>query len=128
MISSCVFDSSAVLALLFQERGAERVVEQCSTAVLSTVSYSECLAKATDRGFPLHDAVRMLEALPMTVVPFDTRTAIIASSFRTATRHSDYSFADRACLATASVRGLPVLTADKAWREMDLGVEVVLIR
>jgi PIN domain nuclease of toxin-antitoxin system len=38
------------------------------------------------------------------------------------------SLADRACLALAKQRGLPVLTADRIWQTLDLGVAVVLIR
>lgn len=34
----------------------------------------------------------------------------------------------RACLALARARGIAVWTADRAWRELDAGIEVVLIR
>ena len=127
-MSRCVLDSSAVLALVFDEAGADRVLEYTSAAVLSSVSYSECLAKATDRGFPLHDAVRVLDSLQFTLAPFDYETAIIAGSFRLPTRRLNCSFADRACLATACLRGLPVVTADRDWSKADLGVELVLFR
>ena len=128
MTSSCVLDSSAVLALVFNEAGADRVLAHSPSAVLSAVSYSECVAKATDRGFPLHDAVRILDSLQFTLAPFDHDTAILACSFRKPTRHLNCSFADRACLATACLRGLPVVTADRNWGRVDLGVEVVLFR
>ena len=51
-----------------------------------------------------------------------------AASFRPPTRYLNCSFADRACLATGLVRGLPVVTADRDWASVDLGVEVILFR
>jgi len=38
------------------------------------------------------------------------------------------SLGDRVCLALARRRGLPVLTTDKPWADLDLGIEVRLIR
>jgi PIN domain nuclease of toxin-antitoxin system len=38
------------------------------------------------------------------------------------------SLADRACLALAERERLPVLTADRHWGSLDLGIDVRLIR
>jgi PIN domain nuclease of toxin-antitoxin system len=35
---------------------------------------------------------------------------------------------DRACLALAQQLDLPVLTADKIWQRLDIGVSIQLIR
>ncbi|WP_236627700.1 hypothetical protein [Caulobacter sp. B11] len=43
-------------------------------------------------------------------------------------RHRGLSLGDRACLALAMREKLPVMTADRAWSDLDLPVEVVLIR
>ena len=54
--------------------------------------------------------------------------AYIAASLRPATRAKGLSLGDRACLALAIERGVPALTADRAWMELDVGVDVRLIR
>jgi PIN domain nuclease of toxin-antitoxin system len=35
---------------------------------------------------------------------------------------------DRSCLALARSLGAPLLTADRAWQRIDLGIEIELIR
>jgi len=34
------------------------------------------------------------------------------------------SFADRACLATAKIEGIPVLTANRIWANLDLDLDI----
>ena len=38
------------------------------------------------------------------------------------------SLGDRACLALASLTGRIVVTADRVWPELDLGIDIRLIR
>ena len=47
---------------------------------------------------------------------------------RPLTRHLGLGLGDRACLALGLRRGLPVLTAERQWAGLDLGVAVNLIR
>lgn len=128
MTARAVLDASAVLAVVFSEPGAEVVIDHGPSVLLSAVSYSEALAKATDRGFPPAEARRVLNSLRYSVVPFDDEHAVVAASFRAPTRYLNCSFADRACLATGLLRRLPVITADRNWATTDLGVEVVVFR
>jgi ribonuclease VapC len=51
-----------------------------------------------------------------------------AAALRPSTRHLDFTFADRACLATDAVRKLPVLTADRDWLKANLSIKIHLIR
>ena len=51
-----------------------------------------------------------------------------AASFDEVTKQHGLSLGDRACLALAKLRNLPVLTADTIWKELDLGVKIKLIR
>ena len=69
-----------------------------------------------------------LDALEIEVVAFDAEQSYTAGLLRPATRTRGLSLGDRACLALARHLGLAVLTADRVWTELDLGVDVRLAR
>jgi PIN domain nuclease of toxin-antitoxin system len=62
------------------------------------------------------------------VVPVEAAHAEHAARLREATRFKGLSLADRICFALAASRNAAVMTADRAWAEVDVGVEVLLIR
>jgi ribonuclease VapC len=62
------------------------------------------------------------------VAPFDADQAVEVGGLEPALRGRGISLGDRACLMLARARGLPVLTGDRKWAELDLGVEVRLFR
>ena len=128
MVSRAVLDASALLALCFAEPGAKKVAARGRDGLMSAVNYSEAIAKATDYGIPIETVKHALAGLKLTIVPFDEEHAVVAATFRPATRKLNVSFADRACLAAAAVAGLPVLTGDRKWDKLACGVEIVLIR
>ena len=119
-----VLDASAVLAAFFNERGADRIVEQMSGALLSTVNYAEVVAKLVDRGTPPADIVAIMADLDIEVVPVDRQQAELAGLMRAATARHGLSLGDRACLALAQTRRTTALTTDRAWSKLDLDVVV----
>ena len=123
-----VLDASAVLAVILTEPGGDSVRPRIADSLLSAVNLVEVIARLLDLGFPPADIDDRLERLRFMVVPFDEDLALRAGLLRVQTRHLGLSVGDRACLALALREGLPVLTADRAWAKLDVGVEVVLIR
>lgn len=123
-----VFDASVALALLWNEAGIEDAVQRRSHAVISAVNFAEVVSKLGDRGFAEKDAREIASGLGLPVMPFDTRLAMDTGLLRPATRHAGLSLGDRACLALARSLNAPVMTADRAWADLDLGVEIRLIR
>lgn len=122
-----VLDASAVIAFLQDEPGARQVERALFNGVVSTVNLVEIAQWVMDvRG----EAAAQFElgALPCQIVRLDEPQALEAAALRRATRAHGLSLGDRACLALAKLRGLPVLTADRAWASVDAGVEIVLIR
>ena len=123
-----VLDASAVLAVVNSEPGIEMVQDVWMDASISAVNYSEVIAKLVDSGLDDADTIDILDALPLTVHDVDIAQARQAGLLRRQTREHGLSLGDRACLALAVSLGLPVLTADRVWVDLGLGIEVIVIR
>ena len=127
-VSRVVLDSSAVLALLRGETGADRVESARTHALISTVNVCEVLTRQYELGWDQVSAQAAFEALELDVSAFPMSDAVSAAALRAATRHAGLSLGDRACLALALRESAPVMTADRDWLKVDVGVEVLLIR
>jgi PIN domain nuclease of toxin-antitoxin system len=127
-MSEFVLDASALLALLNQEPGSEAVASIITQAAISAVNLSEVVAKLAEAGMPEAVLRQVLEGLGFEVVPFDETQAFIAGLLRSQTRSLGLSFGDRACLALARERNLPVLTTDRVWENLNLGIEIRVVR
>lgn len=127
-MADVVLDASAILAMLRREPGGEKVFELLPRAMISAVNYAEVASKLIDLGASRQDAAEVVEELGSKVEPLDARAALDAGLLRVSTRAHGLSLGDRACLALARARGLPAVTADRAWAAVDVGVEIVLIR
>lgn len=128
-MSSCVLDASALLALLNEEEGAEQVAELVAAgATISAVNLSEVAAKLSLVGMPEALIRESLDPLGLETVAFDVELAYRAALLAGPAKASGLSLGDRACLALAAQAGLPAVTADRAWRQLGLDVELRLIR
>ena len=127
-MSEMVLDASALLALLNREPGHEEVARTIPQAVVSTVNLSEVVAKLVESGMPGEAIHEALDGLALEVHAFERNLAYEAGLLRTATRLRGLSLGDRACLALGRRLNLPVLTTDRAWEGLEVGVEVRLAR
>ena len=125
---SHVLDASALLAYAHNEPGGARVAAVMEAAFLSTVNLSEAIAKFVERGTDYGRLQNEIRFSGVTLVPFEVADAYAAGDLRRYTRRLGLSFGDRACLALARRLGFPVLTTDRAWAKLDLGVAVEVIR
>jgi ribonuclease VapC len=123
-----LLDASAVLALLNREPGWVAVKEQVPGALISAVNLAEVIGKLVDARVPHPDACAAVEFLGLSVVEFDGEMAREAGRLRAVTRTEGLSLGDRACLATATRLGVAVLTSDRSWLRLDLGVAVRCLR
>ncbi len=125
-----VLDASAVLAVFLHEPGWDAVAQEFKNARISAVNASEVLTRLIEKGA----TARIVEFAERTMVemaePFDYAQAARAARLRTATRDAGLSLGDRACLALAEALVAPVVTADRAWATLKLGVplEIRVIR
>ena len=127
-MADIILDASALLAHLRGEPGGDMVADRLDSGAICAVNWTEVIQKLVDDGMSDGTIRAALDGISAAVVSFDIPLAEDAGRLRRATRERGLSLGDRACLALARRRGLPVLTADRAWAELDLGVEVVLIR
>jgi PIN domain nuclease of toxin-antitoxin system len=123
-----VLDASAVLAVLNAEPGADQVWAHLPGAFLSTVNAAEVASKLVDGGAGAEESGQALTKLGVRLVPFEGGDVAPVARLRAVSRTAGLSLGDRACLALAERLGLPALTADRAWAELDLDMEVRLIR
>ena len=94
---SCVLDASALLALLQKEPGTETVETLLEEAAISSVNWSEVVQKSLDRGVELGSLREDLEALGLSIAPFDVEEAEIAAALRRGTAEFGLSLAHRPC-------------------------------
>ena len=125
-----VLDASALLALLQGETAAEWLDEVLGNSIISTVNWCEVLTKSLEHGADLRDAGDLLQAEGVQIIPFTANDAARAATLREPTRSLGLSLGDLACLALSRAWGIPALTADRVWKQLDeeLGIEVQLIR
>jgi PIN domain nuclease of toxin-antitoxin system len=127
-VSSAVLDSSAVLAYLNGEPGSDVVQAGLTESLLGAVNLAEVASKLAQDGASSVQIDQIIAALACPIVDFDRDLAVHVGAMRPLTAKRGLSLGDRACLALAARTGLPVLTTDRAWSGLELGVDVRLIR
>lgn len=123
-----VLDASAILALFNQESGYEQVEQTLLNACISSVNLAEVVSKLAEKGFNRTQIELILGRLNLDTFNFDREQAIIAGSLRTKTKNLGLSLGDRACLSLAIVKKISVLTADQAWLQLNLPIDIRTIR
>jgi PIN domain nuclease of toxin-antitoxin system len=127
-MASAVFDASVVLAHIGGEPGSDGIDGLAVEALLSAVNLAEVLAKLAERGLSQSQADMIVYRYRFEVVPFDEELARQTGALRPATKSLGLSLGDRACLALAQRERLPILTADKSWARLDLGISIRVVR
>jgi len=128
LASAAVLDASAVLAVLFNELGSDAVLPVFSSSLVSAVSLAEVHARLLARGADSGFAWRRLMDLGLEICPFDVEQAHLAGELAAPGRRITLSLGERASVALALARKATVYTADPAWKSLNLGISVEVIR
>lgn len=123
-----VLDASAVLALLWGEPGAEAVEAVAGEASVGAANLAEVAAKLVDRGLGPDTVRQVIGQLNSGILSVGPDEALDSGLLREATRAAGLSLGDRLCLAAARARQARVLTADRSWAVLNVGVEIEVIR
>jgi PIN domain nuclease of toxin-antitoxin system len=128
-MNEIVLDASAILAIVFQERGAEKLTpEILKDAVIGTVNLAEVQSKLIKKGYRPEEAWEDALSLVNSAEPYTSGQARIAGDLITTTEKYGLSLGDRSCLALAIALKAPVYTTEQAWRNLKLGVPIHVIR
>ena len=127
-MSKYVLDASALLALLNAEKGADLVQGFLPQSIISAVNLAEVVTRLSAVGM-LEDQIRdALAYLGLEIIPFDEDQAFQSGLLYISTQPFGLSLGDRACLALAQTTGATAVTSDRAWKDLDIKVDIKLIR
>ncbi len=129
-MTSIVLDASALLAMLRDEPGGDKVADVLNGSHMCVVNLAEVTSHFVHNDMPPHEVDAMLHPLPVTLVEADAELARVTGHLRAVTSKAGLSLGDRFCLALAMREGLPAWTADRQWASVaeKIGVDVVVIR
>lgn len=129
-----MLDASAALAMLKREPGGEVVARVLAAAepgsvVMGAANLAEVIGKLADAGIAPQRAGELLLSTGIQVEPVTGQDAVLAGALRTISGGTQLSLGDRCCLAlTLRTASAAVWTGDRAWADLDLPIEVLLIR
>ena len=128
-MSRVVLDASALMAVINREAGADKLTPQIlSNAAASTVNLAEVHGNLLQRGFTPEDAWTAANATIQEVVAFTAGQARTAGDLVPQTRALGLSLGDRASLALGISLHATVYTADRSWKNLNIGVRILVIR
>lgn len=129
MSNQSVLDASALLALLYREPGADVVRHAITSgAAMSAVNFAEVVGKLDEDGLSALAIRQTLGTLKVNLFEFDSAAAYRTGLLRSQTKKAGLSLGDRAGIALAQALDVPILTTDRQWAKLQLGVTVQLIR
>ncbi|MFM2410845.1 MAG: hypothetical protein RL481_1673 [Pseudomonadota bacterium] len=125
-----ILDSSAVLALLLNEPGAEIVADLFEDAVICSINLSEVAHGLVRNGNNEVQSRALIAKLDLDVIEADTEMALDAGFLRAKTDNFGLSIGDRFCFALGRRLGAEIITADRMWQNAAsvANVSVKLIR
>lgn len=128
-MTSVVLDASAVLALVRDEPGADKVAPHVGRAAISAVNLQEVIKELLLSGLDEVTTRELLDELRLDVRAHDVGAAYAAAGLHAQTRQYGRGLGDRSCLALAMQLDAPALTGDREWKKVKVkGLKIELIR
>lgn len=125
-----LFDSSVVIAILRRETGYQNGEKYISHGAISAVNWAEVAGFMGRNNAPVDIIQQTLAKYPLKVLPYEEDLVVPTGYLTAGRKRLGLSLGDRACLATAIKYKLPVLTADRVWKELEkeLRLDIQVIR
>jgi ribonuclease VapC len=110
-------DASALLALMLNEPGQEKVSAVINRAYIHSVNVAEVVGKLVREGVPRAEAEQMIDELSLDIdEELPARQAILSGELVAQTRKQGLSLGDCLCLTVAASKGSIAVTADRRWQ------------
>ena len=120
MKAQFVLDASALLSIVLDERGHERVDRILDRSRIHAVNLAEVVGRLVRSGMPAERAVATLQELQLEVEEgFGARQAEFCGALLGTRRDLGLSLGDCVCLTTAACSGAVAVTADRQWKQLD---------
>lgn len=127
-----LLDASCVLAWLFDETGADSVEQVLTSSYITSVNMAEVISKVERISGQGSEVAHDLVEAGLTVVPVGwaeiRATAGVRRLEYAATTPMNLSLGDVLCLDYALAHDMTVWTADRAWLDLKLQLDLVAIR
>lgn len=133
MSNGYLLDSSAVLALLGNEPGADRVVPLLPDSAITTINLAEVVKKLRERSVSVEEVREIIDELqiPLEHGPLDHVQAIELGDFAALGRPAGLSMGDAVCLTVAARSGRTAVTTDRKWKDLPATIstaKILLVR
>lgn len=128
-MSRCVFDASAILAIVLREPGwTVLTAAEFPEPVASIVNIAEAQARLVKLGAPHREAWESALSIVERAYPFDENQGCLSGTLLDQTRPLGISLGDRACISLGLSLKLPVYTADRVWKKLQVGIPIHVFR
>ncbi len=129
-MSLYLLDSSALLALVHREPGADNVEAVLGDCCIHALHLSETARKLQSIDLSITEVQTIMADLQLPVIEeLTAEVGLLAATYATTWKHLGLSLADRICLSLARVRQWDVITADKKWSQVQpFDCRVLIIR
>ncbi len=132
MSAPILLDASCVLAWLFDEKGAKQIEPILTTSFITSANMAEVITKVERLTGQGHGCADDLVEAGLTVIPVGWQELAAVADIRkqegALPKGTKLSLGDTLCLAVGLTHDMEVWTADRAWGNLQLPIQTVIIR
>ena len=123
-----IIDTSAFIMAIYQENVDVDFKKYFDNSMMHHINVSEAISVLIRDGMPIEVAKEVIESTISETISTNFKEAVIAAEIRVKNKMFGISTGDSFCLAAAKLYGVPIVTADRVWQKLQLGVEIICIR
>jgi PIN domain nuclease of toxin-antitoxin system len=123
-----ILDSSALLAAVLGEPGADLVLEVIDQAAISAVNLLEVFGKLIQKGIPAARVRERLASFAIPTIPWSEEDVWASADLASLAWTHGFSLADRVCLHIARRYRAQAVTTDREWAKLAPKQKILLVR